>query len=346
MSSSSSQRQVRLSPTAIFSCSLPAPNPAATTVGATSSVSPAPVSAQEPPVTPKSHRQQRQLGTQANSARKKLYNNNAGTDGTPKQRPKQHRQSPLVFTNTGRGNQHQSPQLKPTGFFDSFSIVYATPPRQQHSHLLRRQQSASASLTLAYNAGGNGRYAANYGSNFMPQFINQQQQYGSGYYSAGHRAMSSIARFTPPQGESEMSAIFAGSKIFDSPSAKSLPLPPTQWLEGLSISSSCLAAANPKQLKHVAEEEDSSDDTGVIFDLDHSNDSEESLNAGHDEPLFSSGSSSEECCPGKAAAAKGDTAASPPAPSAPSSYQDRLVESGSGIRLHPLQLIEVVSAAT
>nr|CAD2165712.1 unnamed protein product [Meloidogyne enterolobii] len=55
-------------------------------------------------------------------------------------------------------------------------------------------------------------------------------------------------RYTPPAVITEglSSSVFAGSKFTDSPSAKSLPLPPSQWLSPSAFNENKMAANNVK----------------------------------------------------------------------------------------------------
>ncbi|KAI1721846.1 proline-rich nuclear receptor coactivator motif domain-containing protein [Ditylenchus destructor] len=343
MQSGSSSPYIRLSPTAFFK-SVASTTPNTPPSFMSQQAGPTIVAESTSPVnglmaTPKSHRCRtpgRAGGSNPNCARKKLcYPADestpmvANTTQTPQskktmQKPSTQRtvslisktpKGPQAFDtllqsqSAGRQSREKQCQSAPAvSMYDNFSTnVYATPPR----HLLRRQQSASATMVSV----GGGR--------FIPAF--------------GHRA---AVRFTPPIGE-DVSTLFAGSKFSDSPSAKSLPMPPMQWLDEVkshvttrspNTTKSIFADRNP--LKNVTEEdptteEDESDDQSVgpvMFHLD------------------SSSSDGESAKPIPKLLSQHSNVSSNGSLHDPAS-ESQLARGVEGIRLDPLQLIAAVAAS-
>lgn len=210
----------------------------------------------------------------------------------------------MDFTQSGnrQSREKQCQSAPAVSMYDNFSstYVYATPPR----HSLRRQQSASATMVSV----GGGR--------FIPAIGSQR----------------AAVRFTPPIGE-DVSALFAGSKFSDSPSAKNLPLPPKQWLDELKSKATRSPNVSISKLDRLEEsdsleESDTDQSVGqsVVFHLDSSSSDGESAKP---IPKLQSQHSN---------VSNNGSLHDPVA-------ESQLVQGVEGIRLDPLQLIAAVAAS-
>ncbi|KAL7073948.1 hypothetical protein ACQ4LE_006614 [Meloidogyne hapla] len=146
--------------------------------------------------------------------------------GTPKMPPKlmeipvRRRKSlkatemPLNLNNGGK--QQITPRQQPTTpTVNSTTLIHVTPRRSAPQQRIRREHSASITIP--------------------PR----------GVLSATNFSL----RYTPPAVITEglSSTVFAGSKFTDSPSAKSLPLPPSQWLSPSAFNENKMVAKNVKE---------------------------------------------------------------------------------------------------
>jgi hypothetical protein len=334
ISEQASSSYIRLSPTSFFNTLvLPNTNPSSVSTNqsqtsAQKETSPGP---KDLISTPKSHHRRaakKPTNISAACARKKLcYPEN----GTPSQKMGHGQITPVTprtitfvpnfvqakpASAPAKGMKKNTSAMDQSTMFDNFSStnVYATPSR----HLLRRQQSASATMVSV-----NGRY--------VPTNSN------------GHKGSNTaFVRFTPPIGE-DVSTLYAGSKFSDSPSAKYLPMPPSQWLECLVDRASTLAINSDKvtdigseiestlntQSKQLIEEE--SDDTGVVFDLD---DGKSSPSSDSSSRLVSLDAEFEVVV----ASRVNET-------SMKLSKSEGNMPNKNGMRIHPLQLIAAVAAS-
>jgi hypothetical protein len=129
---------------------------------------------------------------------------------------------------------------------------YATPPRAGSQFSLRRQHSSSAAIYSTGAAKGGTKANGRYFTTPPPRVV--------------------------PKGsdEEDVPVVFAASKFSDSPSAKNLPLPPPQWLDEIERRmdekqtkvKELAGKKNTAGMDGIEEEETTSDDTGVVFDLE------------------------------------------------------------------------------
>lgn len=163
---------------------------------------------------------------------------------------------------------------------------YATPPRIGPQYLLRRQQSSSAAVCTGPGAqkgrypagllGKNGRYTTPPPMRYGCGMVVTKGSELPGWF--GGVPCLALTCFLSGDDENVPSLHFAASKFSDSPSAKSLPPPPSQWMDEIEsrlTTKKMLAGEEKTGLKQkktgmdgIEEEETTSDDTGVVFDLE------------------------------------------------------------------------------
>uniref|UniRef100_A0A914HE23 Uncharacterized protein n=1 Tax=Globodera rostochiensis TaxID=31243 RepID=A0A914HE23_GLORO len=136
-------------------------------------------------------------------------------------------------------------------------------PQQLFRHSIRREQSASAIVILPRRCNTNN--ANGFGT-----------VYGTAHPYAGC--------YTPPSAifsyeDHEVSPIFAGPKFIESPAAKSLPLPPSQWLEkGLKTQQKQgEEEAVINALEQDEDDADEGDDEADAQEVDNNNDDDKPL---------------------------------------------------------------------